>query len=175
MSSSNDSIFIFFQVLSNSDRRITCVLMVDGNLWVGRATGDIVAFDISGEVGDNDYGQVHAVLSLGTERGHSNKGIHRMARVGGDKIVSCSRLFRERGPSKERPKTVPAIKRSFLTSKSPIHQFIRSHPGTIGTRPEVEQDEAKFGDKYQVCVWERWKSDDFREFYKYHDDLEKES
>ena len=162
------------QVISHTDRRITCILMVDGNLWVGRETGDIVVFDISGEVGDEDYGHVHAVLSPGIERGHSNKGIHRMARVGGDKIVSCSRLFRERVPSKQRPKTVHG-NRSFMTLKSPLHQFVRSHPDTMATLSNVEHDEARPGDKFQVCVWERWRSDDFREFYKYHDDLEKAS
>ena len=166
-------VFPFFQVMSNTERRITSVLMVDGNLWVGRATGDIVVFDISGEAGDEHYGHVHGVLSVGTERGHSNKGIHRMARVGGDKIVSCSRLFRERGPSRERPRTAPA-KRSFVTLKSPIHHFMRAHPDTLGATPDVEKDEERTGDKYQVCVWERWRSDDFREFYKYHEDLEKE-
>jgi hypothetical protein len=158
--------------MNNTDRRITCALVVDGNLWVGRETGDIVVIDISGEVESREYGLVHAVLTLGTEHGHANKGVHTMIRVGGDKVVSCSRLFRERGPSKERPSRTAPAKRSFVTLKSPIYQFLRSHPGTIPTAATVEEARSE---KYQVCVWERWRSDDFREFYKYHKDLEKAS
>ena len=159
--------------MNNTDRRITCALIVDGNLWVGRETGEIIIIDVSSELESEDYGQIHAVLSLGTERGLSNKGVHSMLRVGGDKVVSCSRLFRERGPSPERTaKTAPA-KRSFVTLRSPINQLLRSHPGTVATPPVQEDDAVRTAEKFQVCVWERWKSDDFRRFYKYHEDLEK--
>ena len=148
---------------------------MDGNLWVGRETGDIVIIDVSCDQESEEYGQVHAVLSLGTQRGHSNKGVHSMLRVGGDKVVCISRVFRERTPMEERTRTAPT-KRSFVTLKSPIHQFVRSHPVTVETtlQRDAERLEAR-NEKYQVVVWERWRSEDFQKFYKYHKDLEKAS
>jgi hypothetical protein len=163
--------------MNYTDRRITCALIVDENLWVGRETGDIVIINVACEQESEEYGQVHAVLTLGTLDGHSHKGVHSMLRVGGDKVVSISRLFRERIPMGVRPKTAPAAKRSFHTLPSPLYQFRRSKPATIATQPppqECEQQEAR-NEKYQLCVWERWSSDDFGKFYKYHEDLDKAS
>ena len=140
---------------------------------MGRESGDIVVIDISGELGSEEYGFVHAVLTLGIERGYANKGIHDMIRVGGDKVMSCSRLFRERDPEKGRTRTAPGANRpSFVTLRSPIHQFLRAHP-LSRTTPVAEEPVEEKSEKYQVCVWERWRSDNFRRFYKYHEDLEK--
>ena len=170
---------IVFQVMSNTERRVTCALIVDGNLWVGRESGDIVIIKISDELKNPENGSVHAVLTVGTEHGHIIKGVPSMLRVGRDKVVSCTRIIRERIPTKpERTAQTAPVgnKRSFVTMRSPIHQFFRSHPLQTATQTSSSGElPVANSEKYQVCVWERWSSNDFKAFYKYHEDLENAS
>lgn len=160
--------------MNNTDLRITCALLVDGNLWLGRETGDVVVVDVCGGLDSPDYGVVHGVLTMGTERGHSCKGVHGMLRVGGDKVITCSRLFRDRVPNAKATSRSTPGKRSFVTLRSPIHQFLATHPVTIGTA-KADQDAAVCNEKYQLGIWERWDGDTFRNFFKYHNDLENAS
>lgn len=155
-------------VINNRRKRITSVLVVNGTLWLGRETGDIVVVDISCMDDVREYGLVLALLSLGNEPGHSKKEVHGMAKVGGDKVVACSKLLRERNYTKNRSQTSPVSKDrgSFVTSTSPFMSFLRS------ASSETLDAEEPSKEKFQVSIWGRWKVQDFKQFYKYHEDLE---
>lgn len=85
------------RILAGSINRVTSLLLVNGTLWIGRGTGDVLTMNVNSANNDAPLGHVFAQLESDNLLGYENGQVDEIVNSGTNKVVCLRRLEPARG------------------------------------------------------------------------------